>query len=914
VYRFSTNGGITALTALSATSGSHPQGKLVAAADGSFFGTASLEGANGFGSVFRVTTNGALTTLLSFNRANRDGELPQDGLVLGTDGNFYGTTINGGTFGAGTVFRLTPAGALTTLFNFDGTNSSSPTAGLVQGSDGMLYGTTQTSGTNVPNAGTIFKITTNGALTTLFKFHFTDGSQPVAKMIFGPDGNLYGTTTGGLFTGAFGSVFRITTNGVFTSLVLFQGTNGSDPEGSLAFGADGNLYGTTSAGGTGGGGTIFRVVLATNNNNPPVLAAIANQTITVGTQLVITNRATDPDSPPQVLTFSLGAGAAANATINPTSGVFSWTPTSTQAGTNAFRVIVTDNGQPSLSATQSFSVVVLPINNPPVLAAIANQTIAVGTQLVITNRATDPDSPPQVLSFSLGAATAANATINPTSGVFSWTPTAAQVGTNAFRVIVTDNGQPSLSATQSFSVVVLPTNNPPVLAAIANQTIAVGMNLVITNIANDPDSPPQVLTFSLGAGTAANATINPASGVFSWAPTAAQAGTNLFTVKVTDNGLPPRSAAQSFSVVVTPTNTPPVEPGDDYQQINLVSDIPGVGQVQDTNLVNGWGISFHPGFAFWVSDNGTGKTTLYSVTNDASGAPHASRDDGSGMPSPNTVPLVVSIPGDGTPTGQVANSTDGFNSDLFLFASEDGTISGWRPDLGNAAETLVQREGAVYKGITLVTEDDGSTLLLAANFREATVDAYDANLNLVGQYSDCNTPAGYAPFNVQTIAGVVVVTFAKQDAARQNDVPGRGHGLIDTLNPRTGTFRRFASGSAAGGKLHEINSPWGVALAPSTFGKHANQLLVGNFGSGTIMSFETDGEFRGLLEGSEEDPIKIDGLWGLTFGAGGASGVVTDLYFSAGPNGEQHGLFGVIQPLNDSDNDRDDDDRHSQRH
>src|SRR5215813_6032530 len=124
--------------------------------------------------------------------------------------------------------------------------------------------------------------------------------------------------------------------------------------------------------------------------------------------------------------------------------------------------------------------------------------------------------------------------------------------------------------------------------------------------------------------------------------------------------------------------------GDHYQQINLVSDIAGVAQVQDTNLVNGWGISFHPGFAFWVSDNGTGKTTLYSVTNDASGAPHARLDDGSGNPSPGAVPLVVSIPGDGTPTGQVANSTDGFNGDLFLFASEDGTISGWRPDLGNA--------------------------------------------------------------------------------------------------------------------------------------------------------------------------------------------------------------------------------------
>jgi uncharacterized repeat protein (TIGR03803 family) len=136
---------------------------------------------------------------------------------------------------------------------------------LVQGSDGTLYGTTAFSGTNLPNAGTIFKITTNGALTTLFNFHSTDGAKPVAKMIFGPDGNLYGTTAGGGLSNTkngFGTVFRITTNGIFTPLVLFQGTNGSDPQAPLAIGADGNLYGTTTAGGTGGGGTIFRIVLA----------------------------------------------------------------------------------------------------------------------------------------------------------------------------------------------------------------------------------------------------------------------------------------------------------------------------------------------------------------------------------------------------------------------------------------------------------------------------------------------------------------------------------------------------------------------------------------------------------------------------------------------------------------------------
>ena len=337
-----------------------------------------------------------------------------------------------------------------------------------------------------------------------------------------------------------------------------------------------------------------------------------------------------------------------------------------------------------------------------------------------------------------------------------------------------------------------------------------------------------------------------------------------------------------------------------YQQINLISDIAGIAQVQDTNLVNGWGISYHPTFPFWVSDNGTGVTTLYAVTNDASGAPHAS-----------VVPLVVSIPGNGSVSGQVANNSTDFNGDIFLFVSEDGTVSGWRPDLGNAAEVLASRPTAVYKGVTLATVGT-NTLLLAANFHEGTVDVYQSGSTTPTQFRDNTAPTGYAPFNVQNLNGTIFVTFAKQDAAKQDDVPGRGRGLIDVFDLNTSSFHRFAAGSRAGGKVKQMNSPWGLALAPSTFGQHADQLLVGNFGSGTIMTFDANGQFKGLLERDEDRPVTIDGLWGLTFGAdGGVSGVSTDLYFSAGPNGEQHGLFGVIQPVNANDEDRDGEDGHN---
>jgi uncharacterized repeat protein (TIGR03803 family) len=266
VFRFATNGTLTSIGSFNRTNGANPQCQLVMDADGTFYGTAPEQGPGFSGTIFRVATNGVLTTLVPFFGTN--GAAPQDdGLAVGNDGNLYGTTADGGNIGFGTVFRVTPGGDLTPLFSFNSVNGQAPQGGLVLGKDGSFYGTTTFGGTNQGGFGTIFKITTNGVLTTLFNFNFTIGQGPATRLIQGNDGSLYGTTPfGGMTNGVpgstgLGTVFRITTSRAFTSLVAFQGTNGSIPFAPLLMGNDGNLYGTTTHGGPGGGGTIFRIVL-----------------------------------------------------------------------------------------------------------------------------------------------------------------------------------------------------------------------------------------------------------------------------------------------------------------------------------------------------------------------------------------------------------------------------------------------------------------------------------------------------------------------------------------------------------------------------------------------------------------------------------------------------------------------------
>jgi uncharacterized protein (TIGR03118 family) len=322
-----------------------------------------------------------------------------------------------------------------------------------------------------------------------------------------------------------------------------------------------------------------------------------------------------------------------------------------------------------------------------------------------------------------------------------------------------------------------------------------------------------------------------------------------------------------------------------FSVTNLVSDDTSIhpAVLADPHLKNAWGIAATGSSPFWTGDNGAGLSTLYGV-NPTTGVP-------------TKTALEVTIPGDGSITGLVNNPGSGsgaFNSDNFLFVSEDGTISGWRNALGTVAEILQTPVATnVYKGVTAATVS-GHTYLYAANFHTGAVNVLKGDAgapSLAGNFTDPGLPAGYAPFGIQNLGGSIYVTYALTDATAHDDVPGAGHGFVSQFDLQGNFVGRIATAGA-------LNSPWGLALAPSSFGAIAGDLLVGNFGDGTINVFNpTTHAPLGPLTDSGGQPLVIDGLWALFVGNNGSGGSSNNVYFSAGPNDEAHGVFGVIQAV-----------------
>jgi uncharacterized protein (TIGR03118 family) len=332
--------------------------------------------------------------------------------------------------------------------------------------------------------------------------------------------------------------------------------------------------------------------------------------------------------------------------------------------------------------------------------------------------------------------------------------------------------------------------------------------------------------------------------------------------------------------------------------------------MQDPVLQNAWGIAFSPaGSPFWVNDNHTGCSTLY---------------DGAG----NKIPLQVSIPLPGNiiaggscqafdannppnptpaaPTGIIWNPSAAFLVPgtkipaLFIFDTEDGTLSAWAGGLNPATNAVIAADnsasGAVYKGLAFGVNAKGA-FLFATNFSAGTIDVFGptgANglftpATTDGGFVDPSLPAGYAPFGIASIDGDLFVTYAKQDAEKHDDAAGPGHGFVDVFDTDGHLLRRFASRGS-------LNSPWGVARASFAFGRFSGKILIGNFGNGRIGAFNNDGSLAGELEDARGRPLAIDGLWTLTLGGGRRSSSDT-LFFAAGPNGENDGLFGTITPV-----------------
>jgi uncharacterized protein (TIGR03118 family) len=352
------------------------------------------------------------------------------------------------------------------------------------------------------------------------------------------------------------------------------------------------------------------------------------------------------------------------------------------------------------------------------------------------------------------------------------------------------------------------------------------------------------------------------------------------------------------------TNVVSASTHDFYTKTNLASDTIGIAPTHDPKLVNPWGLSHSPTGPWWISDNNAGSSSIYTGTG-TSVAPAVS------IPSPTGGANA------GTPTGNVFNKiavtkpqafvikkSTAKGPSLFMFATEDGTIAGWNKDVDSSSAILaVNRSaatdaqgdvGAVYKGLAFGSHN-GKQYIYATNFRFGTIEMFDENFNLVKSFTDPQLTstcpvAGqcFAPFGIQDIHGELYVTFALQKPDKHDDQAGAGNGFVDVFS----TDGKLQKELITQGNL---NSPWGLALAPHDFGSFSNHLLVGNFGDGTISAYDLhSGKFDDKLESQSGGSIQVNGLWGLSFGNNGQAGKRNELFFTAGIGDETHGIFGKI--------------------
>ena len=660
VFRAPLSGGLTTLYNFvygSVSGGVDPYGGLVQGTNGSFYGTTYEGGTNGAGTLYKVTTSGVATFFHSFTDGT-DGAFPEAGMTQGADHNFYGTALEGGTYAYGCIYKLSPAGVFTNLYAFTGgTDGAFPYAGLIQGRDGGFYGTAVEGGPN--EYGTVFRLATNGTLTTLAAFNYTDGGFPEAGVIQGADGRFYGTTLEG-GTYGYGTVFALAVNGTtgtLTTLCSFSNTNGASPVSALVQGSDGNLYGATAAGGLGGQGTLFKIttngVLTTlvwfdgfNGASPEASLIQANNGSFYGTtalggigynpsvgggdgtlfQLTVpcftTNyfpaataiaclpysanlpaRYVAPAGDP--LVFALVSGPAwLNLTTN---GLLSGTPTNANIGTNLFVVSLTDTN--GVSAVATLAIVVAPDPAPvflsnPVVVPWANVDEVYGANIA-TNATAEYLSAGDVLSFARVSGPAW-LTVAP-DGTLSGTPEGINGGTNIFELSVTD-----LGGSSNVTTLVVYVNSAPMFASPVFSepvaTVGVPYAATLATNATDPDlGAGDVLSFYKVTGPAwLDVATN---GVLSGTPDSGSLGVDSFLMLVVDSGglaaigtmeITVNTAAAP-GIIVNPLLGPPAQAGQPYALVlatNVVD--PNFGDVLTFAKVSG------PG---WLNVNGNGGLT-----------------------------------------------------------------------------------------------------------------------------------------------------------------------------------------------------------------------------------------------------------------------------------------------------------------
>jgi uncharacterized repeat protein (TIGR03803 family) len=536
---------------LAVTDGGNPEGGLIKGPDSNFYGMTYSNAR-----IFKISPNGVIFTILKTLNAVPEGSNPSGSLVLGADGNFYGTCYQGGSFGRGTIFKMTPAGIYTVLKHLNPISDGGyPGGSLVQAADGNFYGLTSVGGTY--NAGTIFRISNTGVYAVIRHLDLLiDGGAPFGSLIIQKMLVLIANPQSITVTEDVPKAIVLSGSGAtpLTYTVVTPPKNGTVTAGTLAnrtytpkanyWGKD-SFYFTANFSCFSSPPAKVLITVTAVNNDAPVLDSIRSKKVKTGTLLTFTAKATEYDSA-QTKTFSLIAPLLAGATIDPITGVFKWTPAT--SGVSTVKVRVSDNGVPVLFDEEVVTITAA-TNFAPVLDPIPAKSIKTGTLLMFTAKATDFDAG-QTKKFSLIGAPA-GATIDTTTGVFKWTPAISGVFT--MKVRVTDNGVPVLFDEKAVTITAA-TNFAPVLDSIRSKTIKAGILLTFTAKATDIDAG-QTKKFSLAGVAPAGATIDTITGIFKWTPAAG--GVFIVNVRVTDNGIPVLFDEEAVTITAV-TNFAPV--------------------------------------------------------------------------------------------------------------------------------------------------------------------------------------------------------------------------------------------------------------------------------------------------------------------------------------------------------------------